>query len=273
MAIAFTDQPTTGPFHRSTLWHRTAPRELFKAWFSGDDERRWSAWKKHLARRRPPNPLSFLVGKQPPILWGWPVAWRRIEIAGATSALARSNAVLAASRTSHIEPSLALEAVAAAYALPDLATQLPAGAWWSMAETLYRLASDAQHLRVSPTHDPESIVRQQLLAGELPLALGYLFPELQPMRSLRDPARQSLSEALVAITDGEGLPHARVLPVMGPLWACWTRARLIGDRFRRGAWSRDAEAQYQWLVRRMIRIVDGDSRLLFREEDADEPRM
>ena len=59
MAIAFTDQPTSGPFHRTTLWHRTAPRELFKAWFSGDDERRWTVWKKHLAQRKRPEPLDF----------------------------------------------------------------------------------------------------------------------------------------------------------------------------------------------------------------------
>ena len=72
MAIAFTDQPTSGPFHRTTLWHRTAPRELFKAWFSGDEERRWTVWKKHLARSKRPEPLDFLDGKRPAILWGWP---------------------------------------------------------------------------------------------------------------------------------------------------------------------------------------------------------
>ena len=56
------------------------------------------------------------------------------------------------------------------------------------------------------TTSPEVIVRSNFLAGELPLALGYLFPELQPMRSLRHPARQALSEGLIALTDGEGLP-------------------------------------------------------------------
>ena len=75
---------------------------------------------------------------------------------------------------------------------PSWPSELSAGAWWSLAETLHRLAADAQQLRVDATHDPESILRQQLLAGELPLALGYLFPELQPMRSLRHrPGRRS----------------------------------------------------------------------------------
>jgi hypothetical protein len=266
MAIAFTDQPTSGPFHRTTLWHRTAPRNLFKAWFSGDDERRWAVWKKHLAQRKRPEPLAFLTGKQPPVLWGWPASWRRDEIAHATSALARSNAVQVASRSSHIDLPQALEIVAAAYALPDLAQELPAGSWWNLAETLYRLATEAQQLRVdvpkhAVSHDAEDVVRQQLLAGELPLALGYLFPELQPMRMLRQAGRQALADGLIAVTDGEGLPHARLLSVIGPLWACWTRARTIGERLHRNAWSRDAETQYQWLLRRMIRLIDADGRV------------
>jgi hypothetical protein len=267
MAIAFTDQPMSGPFHRTTLWHRTAPRNLFKAWFSGDDEHRWAVWKKHLAQRKSPEPLEFLAGKQPPILWGWPASWRRDEIAHATTALARANTVQVASRSSHVDLPQALEIVAAAYALPDLAKELPAGAWWNLAETLHRLAGEAQQLGVDITQDAESIVRQQLLAGELPLTLGYLFPELQPMRSLRQPGRQALSEGLIAATDGEGLPHARLLAVIGPLWACWTRARTIGDELHRGAWSRDAETQYQWLLRRMIRLVDAGGRVSILDDE------
>ena len=277
MAIAFTDQPTSGPFHRTTLWHRTAPRNLFKAWFSGDDEHRWAVWKKHLAQRKGPEPLDFFAGKQPPILWGWPASWRRDEIAHASSALARSSAVQVASRSSHIDLPQALEIVAAAYALPELARELSAGAWWNLAETLHRLASDAQQLRVDFTHDAESIVRHQLLAGELPLTLGYLFPELQPMRSLRSPARQTLAEGLIAVTDGEGLPHARLLSVIGPLWACWTRARTIGEQLHRNAWSRDAETQYQWLLRRMIRLVDASGRVAILDgslrDDEEQPSL
>ena len=158
--------------------------------------------------------------------------------------------------------------------LPQLANELSAGAWWSLAETLHRLATDAQHLRVDARHDPESILRQQLLAGELPLALGYLFPELQPMRSLRHSARQALSEGLIAVTDGEGLPHARLLTVLAPLWACWTRCERIGQQLHHGPWSRNAQNQYLWLVRRMIRMVDGDVRLPFVDgQSDDEPSL
>ena len=72
----------------------------------------------------------MLAGKRPPIFWGWPAHWRRAEIASATSPLARSNAVHAASRASHIDLPQALETVAAAYALPELVRELPAGAYF-----------------------------------------------------------------------------------------------------------------------------------------------
>lgn len=270
MAIAFSDQPTSGAFHRTTLWHRTAPRELFKAWFSGDDERRWNVWKKHLARRKRPERLTALAGKQPAILWGWPAEWRRDEILAATSPLARSNAVHGAIRASQMDLPQAIQVVAAAYALPELTKELSSGTWWTLVEALHRLAVDVQQLQVDTTGAPEDVLRQQLLAGELPLVLGYLFPELQPMRSLRQTARQALSEGILAITDGEGLPHAKLLPVVGPLWASWTRCEAMGQRLRSGAWSRDAENQYLWLLRRMLRLVDGNGRLSLFDDSTDE---
>ena len=110
--------------------------------------------------------------------------------------------------------------------------------------------------------NPRDVVRNQLLAGELPLALGYLFPEVRALRALRDDARAAFSEAIVELTDGQGLPHARLLPVFGPLFACWTRARWLGQHMKRGAWSRAAELQYEWLVRHAIRLADADGRFL-----------
>jgi len=270
MAIAFSDQPTSGAFHRTTLWHRTAPRELFKAWFSGDEERRWNVWKKHLARRKRPDRLAVLEGKQPAILWGWPGNWRRDEILAATSGLARSNAVHGAVRASQIDLPQAIQIVAAAYALPAMTKELSAGAWWSLIETLHRLAVDVQQLQVDATSAPDNVLRQQLLAGELPLVLGYLFPELQPLRALRQTARQALSEGILAVTDGEGLPHAKLLPIVGPLWACWTRCEALSQRMRRGAWTRDAENQYLWLLRRMVRLIDGAGQLTLFDDAVEE---
>mgnify|MGYP006197837749 CR=1 FL=1 len=65
-------------------------------------------------------------------------------------------------------------------------------------------------------------------------------------------AAELLAEA--GYPNGEGLPHARLLPLLGPLFACWTRARWIGGRLGGGPWSRGADSQYQWLVRHVIRL-------------------
>jgi hypothetical protein len=131
-----------------------------------------------------------------------------------------------------------------------------------VAERLHELANQSQQHRVDWPGDARDVMRQQLLAGELPLALGYLFPEVCAMRDLREPARASLSEGLVELTDGEGLPHARLLDVLGPLYACWTRCRWMGAQLKNGPWSRKAELQYQWLVRYALRLADRGNRFL-----------
>src|SRR5690606_28149257 len=46
------------------------------------------------------------------------------------------------------------------------------------------------------------------------------------------------------------------------LFACWTRAGSVGAGLRRGAWSRRADVQYQWLVRSAIRLADREGRFL-----------
>ena len=109
--------------------------------------------------------------------------------------------------------------------------------------------------RVDWNADPCDVVRNQILAGELPLALSYLFPEVRALHELRDEARSVLTEAITELTDGQGLPHARLLPVLGPLLACWTRSRLLGKRLKGGAWSAKAERQYEWMVRHTIRLA------------------
>src|SRR6202000_961334 len=148
------------------------------------------------------------------------------------------------------------------YALPKLAIDLPSDTWWFLADRLRNIAADAFTQRISTASDPVEILRSQLLSGELPLALGYLFPELRAHRALRDDARAALSESLVELTDGQGLPNARLLPVLGPLFACWTRVRQIGKHLNRGAWSHTADVQYEWLVRNAIRMADREGEFL-----------
>jgi hypothetical protein len=134
--------------------------------------------------------------------------------------------------------------------------------WWQLLDRLREVAAQAQAVRVDWPGDPEVVLRQQLLAGELPLALSYLFPEVRVTHDLRTEARKALSEAICEVTDGKGLPDARLLPVLGPLFATWTRSRWLGAQMKHDPWSREAELQYQWLVRHAIRLADKDGRFV-----------
>lgn len=241
------------------LWHKKAPPELVEQCLASEPFSGWKIWQKHLqSRKRPHLPRPFRKGESP-LLWGWPTNWDRDNIQAAIE-LPTSLAELAMGDDPSRLPDLplALQFVALAYALPQLANELPAETWWSLVEHLHQTAAQAAAVHVDWETDPKIVVRAQLLAGELPLVLGYLFPEIRALHELRDDARAAFSDALVEITDGQGLLHARLLPVLPPLFACWTRARLLSAELQRGAWSRAAEIQYEWLVRHAIRLANND---------------
>jgi hypothetical protein len=256
MAVAITETSSARISTLQPIWHRSAPRRVIEAWGENDLSRGWPAWQKHLAQRKErPQPV-FLDGGKPAILWGWPADVIDTDFARLAASIEADGL------PSHSELPQALQLLAVAYSLPKLSERLSADSWWQLIEQFYELGSDAEQHRVGWPADPDDVLRQQLLAGELPLALSYLFPEIRALRSLRDGARSAFSEALVELTDGEGLPHSRLLPVLGPLIGCWTRARWLGANLRRGAWSPEAEVQYQWLVRRAIRLADRENRFL-----------
>ena len=223
MAIAITQQTAKSPFGNRPLWHKSAPRHLVDKASVDEDKQPWLAWQKHLAKRKSPTDTRFLAGKRPPLLWAWPDAWERDGIIIGGRSLRHLATELSSDALRGDELPQALQALAIAYALPSLAFKLESSVWWRVVESLCQLTRDAQQLRADPMGDVHEVLRQQLLAGELPLALGYLFPELQPARDLLQLGRQSLSESILALLDGKGAPHGRLLPVLGPLIACWTR--------------------------------------------------
>jgi hypothetical protein len=269
MAVAITEESalTLPAFY--PLWHRKAPRKLVDGNLTSDPVAGWQIWQEHLRTRDSPEPPPFNAGNEPALLWCWPTAWRIQEMqASIASPTALAEEVLGADVSETPDLPAALQLVALAYALPQLANELPAETWWLLIERLHTTATQAHAQRLDWLADPEAVVVNQLLAGELPLAVGYLFPEVRALRNLRIDARTVLSEALIELTDGQGLPHARMLPILGPLFACWTRCRWIGGQLRRGAWSRDAELQYEWLVRHAIRLARADGRFLFAPDRA-----
>lgn len=263
MAIALNEDQLGMGQSWQTMWHDKAPSELVEACSTADAAAAWKHWQRHLRKRKNPADLKFLKGKTPPILWGWPKEWQCEAIQLALESPATlAEIVIGDDGISTPDLPLALQIVALAHALPKLAFDLPADTWWFLAERLRAIAADALTQRIGTQSEPSEIIRNQLLSGELPLALGYLFPEVRSHHALRDDARAALSESIVELTDGQGLPNARLLPVFAPLFACWTRTRQIGRHLKRGAWSRAADVQYEWLVRNSIRLADRDGAFL-----------
>src|SRR4051812_25104302 len=263
MRAVITDETTGCTPDLQPLWHHQAPRVLVETCPAEDFVRGWKTWQKHLRKRQKPVAAPFSSTKKPPLLWGWPQEWERASVKESIhSPTTLAEIVIGDDPTALPDLPRALQTVALAYAMPKLARELPAEAWWQLLERLRELATHAQTNNVDWPGDPQAVLRQQMLAGELPLALAYLFPEVRATRALRNDASETLSEAICALTDGQGLPDARLLPVLGPLLACWTRATWLGSQMKGGAWSREADLQYQWLVRHAIRLADKNGRFV-----------
>ncbi|HEY3394753.1 MAG TPA: hypothetical protein VGK58_18755 [Lacipirellulaceae bacterium] len=261
MAVAITDASTRIP-DIQPIWHRSAPRRLIDKCGENGPLGDWNAWQNHLAWRQGPAQPPFVDGREPAILWGWPAEFVDADL--------NNPAIWMDVEPFPDRPELpqVLQLLALAYSLPKLSGLLPADVWWKLIERLQELIPETEPYQGDWHARPNDVLRYQMLAGELPLALGYLFPEICSLRALRTSARATFSEAIVAVTDGAGLPHARLLPVLGPLFACWTRARWLGAKMARGAWSRQAENQYRWLVRRAIRLSEMDGRFLLTPDDS-----
>lgn len=258
------------------FWHKSAPERVRRASRAANDQQAWTGWKRHLAGRREPLPLaSLLPGTDSPLVWAVPESMSirlaaQLPFITGKSARKSSEGKLAEqverevldwlSHAGGSPPSAeyGLESLAWCHAMPELAQSVTGGTWWSLLEHLVVSAADAESLPLEsapPTH--------QLLAGELPLALAYLFPEITPCRKLASPARVALSAGLIDLLDGEGLPHATRLDVFRPLMACWTRCRAIGERLSKGCWNREAELQYRWVVRSALHLMRHDGNQVF----------
>lgn len=246
-----------------SLWRSEAPDAVRKAWRAGDGEAAWSAWRRWLTERSADDPFSAVSDrKTPAINWGASedVALRR-EWPTADVAAAAVEEWIEASLDGPLSVRHALECVALADAMPRLADKLDADLWWRLGEALLAIATDAAAAAFNDQTNAEEIVAQQLLAGELPYALAAALPEIKPLHRLRSDGAAALTDGLDRWCDGEGLPHADVLQRLPMLAACWTRCRLRAQALGKRPWSADAETQYEWLVRQLLRLVDRDGRV------------
>lgn len=244
---------------------------------AGVDGATWRKWQKHLAHRDGPLPLSDLIaeGEDSPLLWGLTENLQSGEegavlrqlcqlLAGDTSNSKTSLAAdlvrpwLAESTDRSPSAALGLESLAWCHLLPRLAATSEQPSWCELTAHLIQLAGDAATM--SANDDPWA---QQLLAGELPISLAYFLEEVTACRQLAKSGRQALSEGILELLDGEGVLSGQNWRLARTLLSCWTRAAALGRQSKKGAFSDEALAQFEWLVRQSLRFsrVDGSQML------------
>ena len=248
------------------------PRKATKGKVGPD---RWEEWTNYLSQRTKPVPLAKLIAvKQAlPLQWALPPDVRN---SGTNDLIARLQSLksrpavdagefaaeleqwLESIRTRNASARFAFEALAWCHALPTLANFLPAAPWSQLVDQLVNIGSEATKCDVTTAPLP-----QQLLAGELPLSLAYVLPELPTCKELASPARDALSLGLTELLDGEGMPHANHLSVARALLACWTRCYYMGRAMKRNCFTKDAKTQYEWLVRQTMRLCRHDGTQVF----------
>ena len=244
------------------FWRKAAPKGI-------TDEDPWPVWSRHLGKRPLPRPLEKICRTSTtPLSWGLALrelSPRTVELLALLDQLcfkstkSKSRAsdqtieqVLAGwLEGSHALPQsidFALECLAVAHALPRIAAAVLPEFWWALLDSLWEIVSSASEWRNDAELPAEQGVAQQMLAGELPLTLAYLFPEMRPVNKLRAVACEALAEGLAELTNGNGLVQGEYLGYQRPLLACWTRCRAIGDQLKKGCWNRKSEELFQWMV-------------------------
>ena len=244
------------------FWSKAAPQGS-----GGDDS--WAVWSSHLAKRSKPLPLERLCETNAtPLTWGialQELSPRTVELLALLDQLnlkAAKNKFQISEQTveqvlagwlegTHALPQtidFALECLVVAHVLPRIAGAVLSDFWWDLADALWQIANSASDWRSDAELPAEQGLAQQMLAGELPLSLAYLFPEIQPLCKLRASAREALTEGLAELSNGNGLLQGEYLGFQRPLLACWTRCQTLGRQFKKGCWNRKSEEQFQWMV-------------------------
>ena len=255
---------------KERLWHKSAPEKIRRAHRQGDQASSWQNWQEYLADRTDPAPMSGLWPCEGNVLlWaaedtGADADTRRLLLGlqwlleGPATWGEKAASWITDTSQGPLEAPHALEAIGWAHALPLAAGILEAEVWWDLLGHLYDLANEASETPL----DGQPLV-QQLLGGELGLTLAYLFPEIVPCRKGAKTARKILSQGMLELIDGEGLPNSQILTVFRPLMACWTRCRILGDAMDKACFSAKAGYQYEWAVRAAMRLSRPDGTQVF----------
>lgn len=243
------------------LWHKSVPTAVSRALEWEDDSAGWKAWREHLRSRLRPRVPGKLFGDDAAFLWG-------SADRGPASSAGLSRRIDKLLRMKQTQAELGeelrywlLDATAArqgiaratdslcwCWNLPRLARRLSATLWWTL---LNRLVETCHHAAQQDLG--ENPAAQQILAGELPLTLAYLLPELKACRKLVVPARQALITGLEGLVDPTGFLDGRHWSQLGLLLGSWTRSRLLGAELRQASWNADTHQRYSGLVVQALR--------------------
>lgn len=251
------------------LWHKSAPSALRAGDFA-HEKQAWKLWRRHLAAREQLAPQK--LGAH------WPDALcsRKLRRAPADTAAtgelalaqpaslaprkletksrrleAQARQWLAESTDQAIDTAQALDALQWAYALPALAERLPGDVWWQLLDRLVDLAG-GEHNRPLQVRG----LAGQLLETELPLVLGYQFPEIKPCRRLVKRSGASLEAGIAEMLATDGMPRPAGLTELPQLFACWRRASLLARHVRRDPWSEGCRQRLAQGVRQVSRLLD-----------------
>ena len=121
--------------------------------------------------------------------------------------------------------------------------------------TLTAACELAEDLSSNDDGDPARTADAQLLAdGELPWRVGLLFADVKGAAKVRRGGRRIIRRELESRTDGDGTPHATLLPRLGYWLASLIRSGQWADQFEASLWDDDSSVRFNELLEQAIRL-------------------
>ncbi|MCA9199785.1 MAG: hypothetical protein KDA87_19730 [Planctomycetales bacterium] len=231
----------------------------------------WELWAEKLSSGKHTQPLHKLVPADcgPPLVWSLreSSSAEAVYLVGELGKLRRKrradepadwNGIVASWLESISQSPLnldgTLEYIAWASVLDRLAPRLTGEHWVALFGYLMETAVQAAHGSTLDVQqdDPETLLRDQMLAVELPLMLGHVLPKIDACQDAWKTGRRNFASSLIDLTDGEGMVHAKLWSSYQYLLASWTRCALL-CRYANSEISDDARMQLDWVVRQSLR--------------------
>lgn len=157
--------------------------------------------------------------------------------------------------------------------LPRVASELDAELFFRFWRcTLTAASRFIERHPASSQDDPAVFADQQLhCEGELPWRIGLAFGDIKGAGKLKRAGRKVIRRELAARTDGDGTPHAKLLPRLGYWIASLIRSAEWGDRFSSPLWDDDSSMLFNDLLEQSLRLFRPDGTLALNRDCAGQP--